>query len=166
MPGIPSSNVNRSREHLVISQAEEDAIEYVGELGRLGKINAAQVIYNKLLAGDWKRQYCVRPSKDTLIRKVLYEWQPAPEFEELMGFAQYQINLKNKFNNFTIPTLIIEAKWDLLFHDPNKTEFLRKNHPHAQVEIFEKSGHYIFADEPDKFFGILRTFLEKAAKLL
>jgi pimeloyl-ACP methyl ester carboxylesterase len=34
-----------------------------------------------------------------------------------------------------------------------------RNHPHAHVEVLDKSGHTIFADEPENFFGILRNFL-------
>jgi len=41
---------------------------------------------------------------------------------------------------------------------------MRKNHPHAQVKIFKKSGHKIFADEPKKFFSILKSFLKKSSK--
>jgi pimeloyl-ACP methyl ester carboxylesterase len=44
-------------------------------------------------------------------------------------------------------------------------EVMRKNHPHAQAEVFEKSGHMIFADEPEKFFSVLRNFLEQSSKL-
>ena len=31
----------------------------------------------------------------------------------------------------------------------------------AQIEIFEKSGHVIFADEPERFFSLIKNFLEK-----
>ena len=62
-----------------------------------------------------------------------------------------QISLDGKFDDFEIPTLLVEAKWDLTW-DTDKAEFMRKNHPHAQFEYFEKSGHCIFGDEPEKFF--------------
>ncbi len=67
------------------------------------------------------------------------------------------------FDDFEIPTLIFEGKWDLTW-DTDKAELMRRYHPHSQVEIFKKSGHRIFGDEPEKFFDILQTFLEKAVK--
>jgi len=39
-----------------------------------------------------------------------------------------------------------------------------KNHPHAQCAYFEKSGHAPFADEPEKFFALLKCFLQKSDK--
>ncbi|KKQ32825.1 MAG: hypothetical protein US49_C0005G0044 [candidate division TM6 bacterium GW2011_GWF2_37_49] len=48
--------------------------------------------------------------------------------------------------------------------DTDKAEFMRKNHPNAQFEYFEKSGHKIFADEPVKFFALLKTFIESALR--
>ena len=71
------------------------------------------------------------------------------------------INLTGKFKSYPIPTLIIEGKWDLLWWNPNRAEVMRKNHPHAQVEVFEKSGHCIFADKPEEFFFLIQNFINK-----
>jgi pimeloyl-ACP methyl ester carboxylesterase len=53
-----------------------------------------------------------------------------------------------------------EAKWGFLWWSHDRAEVMRRNHPHATVEIFEKSGHKIFADEPEKFFTLLKEFLK------
>lgn len=76
-----------------------------------------------------------------------------------------KINLQGKFDDFEIPTLIMEAQWDLAWWNPDRAEVMRKNHPHAIVEIFEKSGHTIFADQPEKFFWLLKDFLQKSSKV-
>ncbi|MBF0207737.1 MAG: hypothetical protein HQK53_12685 [Oligoflexia bacterium] len=39
---------------------------------------------------------------------------------------------------------------------------MHKNHPHSRLEVFEKSGHKIFADESEKFFTLLKNFLEES----
>ena len=159
--GIPSSYSSRERERKFISLAEWDAIENVGQMASEGKVTTAQCIYNRLLAGDWKRQRYYKPTKEEMLRQALYGWSPAPGFEERMRPDSDKINLRGKFDDFKIPTLIIEAKWELLWWDPNRVNIMQKNHPHAQIEIFEKSGHVIFADEPERFFSLIKNFLEK-----
>ena len=129
--------------------------------GREGKLTPVQAGYNAHLAGDWKRQGYYKPTADEFIREALYEWSPAPGFNGLISNDKRKIALDGKFDDFEVPTLIFEAKWDLTWWNPDRAEIMRKNHPHAQVEIFEKSGHKIFADEPEKFFSIHRDFLKK-----
>ena len=80
-----------------------------------------------------------------------------------MSNDRMKIDLEGKFDNFEIPTLIAEATWDLTW-DTGKAKRMQKHHPHAQVELFEKSGHKIFADEPEKFFILLKDFLKKSRK--
>ncbi len=155
--------MNREQEHMFISQAEWNAIENIGD--SKGPLTSdAQVIYNKQLSGDWKRNRYYKPTEEEFIRTALYEWNPAPGFETLMRSEINKTNLKDKFDDFEVPTLIIDTKWDLLWRNPDMHELMRKNHPHAQFELFEKSGHKIFADEPEKFFPLLRSFLEKSSK--
>ena len=38
---------------------------------------------------------------------------------------------------------------------------IHKDYPHGQIEILEKAGHNVFADQPEKVFGLLRKFLQK-----
>jgi proline iminopeptidase len=159
--GVSDSTMKPVRDQMFISPAEQAAIENIGKMGREGKFTSStQVIYNKLLAGDWKKQFYHKPSPEELTRKALYGWESAPGFEEQMRPESDKINLKGKFDEFEIPMLITEAQWDLLWWNPERAKVMRKNHPQAQVEIFEKSGHSIFADEPEKFFSILRKFLK------
>ncbi|MFH0898371.1 MAG: alpha/beta fold hydrolase [bacterium] len=150
------------RDRMFISQAEDDAIEIVKKKCWDGKITVAQSIYNQGLLGDWKRKNYYKPTREEIIRAALYGWDPVPGFEESMRSNMDKIKLKGMFEDFEIPTLIMEGAWDLLWWNPDRAEVMRKNHPHAQVEIFEKSGHKIFADEPTKFFTLLKAFLKKA----
>lgn len=161
--GLAEPVMKPVRDQMFFSQAEQDAISNIKKMGLEGKITGAQSFYNRQLAGDWKHSSYYKPTKEAIIRTMLYGWSPAPGFEELMRPDSDKINLTGKFDDFKIPTLIFEGKWDLLWWNPDRAEFMRKNHPHAQVEIFEKSGHTIFADEPEKFFAVLRKFLGKTS---
>ncbi len=156
--------MKNNRQQEFISKEEQEAIKKVWAAKDAGKLTLAQAYYNASLAGDWKRNSYEKPAPEELIRTALYVWDPAPGFRELI-FSDYEgfCGLDGKFDDFEIPTLIIEGKWDSNW-GTDKIEFMRKNHPHAQVEVFEKSGHGISSVEKDKFFDILRKFLEKADK--
>ena len=151
-----------------ISELEWDAIASIRKVAQKGEITSVQCIYNTLLAGDWKSQYYFKPTRKTVIRQARYNWKP-DEWGASSGFAQLmrpqvsKMNLKGKFDNFEIPTLIMEAQYDmLLWQEVDRDITLRTNYSHAQLELFKQSGHTIFADETDKFFAIVRTFLKKA----
>jgi len=162
--GVSESITEPIRDRMFISQAEESAINNIKQKSSEGKITGIQSLYNQHLAGDWKRQSYYKPTQEELIRKARYAWGPAQGFIESIRPESDTINLEGKFDDFEIPTLIIEGKWDMLWWNPDRAEVMRKNHPHAQVEVLEKSGHYIFADEPGKFFDILQNFLKKSNK--
>lgn len=148
------------------SQAEWDALENIQKKSGPSGIfqTAAQVAYNRDLAGGWKYNFYHKPTSDDLFRKALYGYNSTPDFEEHIRAEIYKIDLRGKFADFEIPTLIIEAKWDLLLGTTDRIEIMRKNHPHATVAVFEKSGHTVFADEPEKFFSLVRDFLKKTSK--
>ncbi|MBD3232062.1 alpha/beta fold hydrolase [Candidatus Dependentiae bacterium] len=166
--GISDYATHSEKELMFISQAERDVIQNILEMVKDGKLNLSQGIYNSLQAGDWKRYCFYKPTNKEVIRIALYGINRAPGFEELMRIESDNINkksfLRNKFDDFEIPTLIAEAKWEMLWWDPNRIEVMRKNYPNAQIEIFEKSGHMIFVDEPERFFAIVRKFLEEIKK--
>ena len=102
-----------------------------------------------------------KPPKEDVIRMILYGFNHAPGFREQMVSEISKINILGKLRDSKIPTLIVEGKWDFLWGNMDRVEVMRKNHPRAQIEVFEKSGHMIFADEPEKFFSMLRDFLKK-----
>lgn len=161
--GLKNVTMKPTRQQMFLSKAEQDAIRAISAADGSGKLTALQTIYNKGLAGDWKRQHYYKPTPDQFIRAARYNWKPAPGFNEMLSTEMSHIALDGKFDDFEIPTLLLEGKWDLTW-DTDKAEFMRKNHPHAQFEYFEKSGHCIFADEPEKFFALLKNFIEKASK--
>lgn len=115
------------------------------------------LVYNTHLNGDWKRQAYYRPTLDELARMARYEWKPAPGFRETIGPDMSRIDLTGKFADFEVPTLMLEAKWDLTWK-ADKPERFHKNHPNARLVVFEQSGHSPFADESEKFFTLLREF--------
>lgn len=119
-------------------------------------------IYNAFMNGDWKRQSYYSPNMDKIAQIALYNGQNdlKNEFNRNMSYSLSEINLKGKFNECPIPTLIIESVWDLSWIE-NKANMLAKNHPNADMVVFTKSGHDPYNDEPDRFFGSLKDFTSK-----
>lgn len=161
--GLTNVNMKPSRSQMFVSKQETEAMHKIKSANNEGKLTQVQMLYNIILAGEWKHQGYYRPTPDEIARTALYEWSPAPGFNKIISDDRRKISLDGKFNDFGIPTLLCEAKWDLSW-DTDKAELIRKNHPKAQFEYFTKSGHAIFADEPEKFFSILKDFLEKSSK--
>ena len=118
-----------------------------------------QRLYNAHLNGDWKRQSLYKPSEEDLARKARYEWVHAPDFRRGIGPSISAIDLTGAFDGCPIPTLILEAKWDLTWNT-DKLRKLHANHPAAKLVILQRSGHGPFDDEPERFFAELRRFVE------
>lgn len=117
------------------------------------------LLYNRHLNGDWKRQHYYKPAPEEFAMAALYEWKHDTDFNAVMSQDQRRFNLKGAFEDCPIPTLIFEAKWDLTW-TPEKIEAMRQNHPGAKLVVLEEAGHVLFRDEPEKFFGELRSFVE------
>lgn len=150
--------LNNTRENDYISKVEEQRIDSIYNLYRNGKITFLQLLYNKELNGDWKRQNFHKPTKEELIRGALYEWVNDKGFNQTMGNSFGRYDFKHVFDSCPIPTLLCEGKWDLTWKE-DKAELFKKNHPNAKLVLFEKSGHSIYRDEPELFFLRLKKFV-------
>ncbi|MCX5784276.1 MAG: alpha/beta hydrolase [Elusimicrobia bacterium] len=159
-PGMAEPYFEKSRQHDLISKEERDKMAAISEEKN---ISSEARIYNNLLNGDWKKQDYYKPSKEEMARIVLYEWRPSQSFNSAMAMDARRIDLTGKFKDFEIPTLLVESENDLTW-DEKKPEILKANHPGAEMVVFEKSAHSPFADEPEKFFKVLRDFTARSAK--
>jgi proline iminopeptidase len=60
----------------------------------------------------------------------------------------------------SVPTLVIVGRRDFITNVAMAEEMV--NHvPNARMEIFEESGHYGFVEEPDKFYRVVKAFVEE-----
>ncbi len=132
----------------------------MNQIRKTSGLSMAQLVYNNHLNGDWKRQSYYKPTREQLAQTALYGWVHdfARNFNGVMSRSSNAINLQGAFAQCPIPTLILEAKWDLTWNT-DKPERFRKNHPNARLILFEDSGHSPFEDEPQVFFRLLKEFL-------
>lgn len=155
-PGVETSESDRSNDF--ISKEEGTRI---GEIYRKASegLPLNKAIYNAWLNGYWKRQNYYKPSEKEMAQVALYEWDHDPEFRDAVGQEANDCNLEGAFKDSKIPTMIIEGRQDMTW-DTDKPEKLLANHPNAKMLMFEESAHDPFKDEPEKFFGELKSFLK------
>jgi proline iminopeptidase len=97
------------------------------------------------------RAYAER-TKDSLIRIAplrVFNEREAPTFD-----------LRPHLKRIKVPTLVIVGRHDFITNVAMAGEMV-KEIPNARLEIFEESGHYGFVEEPEKFYRVVKEFVEK-----
>jgi proline iminopeptidase len=95
--------------------------------------------------------YCER-TKDSLIKVAplrVFNEKEAPTFD-----------LRPDLKKIKVPTLVIVGRHDFITNVSMAKEMV-KNIPNARMEIFENSGHYGFVEEPEKFYRVVKAFVEE-----
>jgi proline iminopeptidase len=69
------------------------------------------------------------------------------------------MDLRSHLKAITVPTLVIVGRHDFITNVAMAEEMAR-HIPNAQLEIFEDSGHYAFVEEPEKFYRVIKEFVE------
>ena len=154
---LQDDSLNGTRQYDYISEEEEQKINEIYKLYREDKLDLQQLLLNKELNGDWKRQSFIKPSREEMIRAAFYEWVNDKGFNSTMGNSYGRYDFKHVFDHCPIPTLLCEGKWDLTWKE-DKALIFKQNHPNAQFVMFVNSGHTIFCDEPKLFFSTLKEF--------
>lgn len=159
LPVLKNEGLNSSRQQDYISDAEQQKIREIYKLYNNHQITLQQLLYNKALNGDWKRQYYYKPTKDEFIRTSLYEWVNDKGFNSQVSTSFFKYDFGHLFNDCPIPTLLCEGEGDLTWK-AEKKEIMQKYLPKAKYVLFEYSGHNIYYDEPDLFFSTLKRFVK------
>jgi proline iminopeptidase len=95
--------------------------------------------------------YCER-TKDSLIKVAplrVFNEKEAPTFD-----------LRLQLKNIKAPTLVIVGRHDFITNVSMAGEMV-KHIPKARMEVFENSGHYGFVEEPEKFYRVIKAFVEE-----
>jgi proline iminopeptidase len=148
-PSMPS----RQREFISAREHQK-----MGQIRSEPGLSTALLICNNFLNGDWKRQSYYRPTREQIARIALYGWVHDENFNGIMSRSAGRVDLAGLFAQCPIPTLIVEAKWDMSWNT-DKPEQLHRNHPNAKMVMLQESGHSPFADESERFFKTLEGFL-------
>lgn len=120
----------------------------------------AKMVYNGFRNGDWKRRHLHKISDLELARYARYEWRHDKNYYRQMLQDGLKLDFTHHFKNSPIPILIFEGKWDLAYGD-DKPQVMQQIFPNAKMLYFENAGHITFEDEPERFFGELKTFIQQ-----
>ena len=69
------------------------------------------------------------------------------------------LDLRPQLNKISVPTLVMVGRHDFITNVAMAEE-IAKHIPNARLEIFEDSGHYAFVEEPEKFYRVIKEFVE------
>jgi proline iminopeptidase len=69
------------------------------------------------------------------------------------------MDLRPHLAKITVPTLVIVGRHDFITN-VSMAEEMVKHIPNARLEIFEDSGHFAFVEEPEKFYRVIKEFVE------
>lgn len=69
------------------------------------------------------------------------------------------IDLRPHLKKITVPTLVIVGRHDFITNVAMAEEMV-KHIPNARLEVFEDSGHFALVEEPEKFYLVIKEFVE------
>jgi esterase len=75
----------------------------------------------------------------------------------LEGFSK--IEIQNGLNITGFPILFIKGELSNYITE-NDFPIIRKIFPYAEIETIGNAGHWVHAEQPEKFLGVIKDFLE------
>ena len=69
------------------------------------------------------------------------------------------MDLRPQLSKIIVPTLVIVGRHDFITN-VSMAEEMVKHIQNARLEIFEESGHYALVEEPEKFYQVIKAFVE------
>jgi proline iminopeptidase len=69
------------------------------------------------------------------------------------------MDLRSHLTKIMVPTLVMVGRHDFITNVAMAEEMV-KHIPNTRLEIFEDSGHYAFVEEPEKFYRVIKEFVE------
>jgi pimeloyl-ACP methyl ester carboxylesterase len=110
----------------------------------------------------WSRN--CRISKLPTAARIALAAKPHPWFDvaapggQKLGIAAGIFPNASGQHNITCPTLVVGGRHDWICA-PEFSEEIASLIPHADLRIFERSGHEVIYDEPNELFDVIRGFL-------
>jgi proline iminopeptidase len=70
------------------------------------------------------------------------------------------MDLRPQLKNIVVPTLVIVGRHDFITNVAMAEEIV-KHIPDASLVVFEDSGHFAHVEEPEKFYRVIKEFIER-----
>jgi proline iminopeptidase len=145
----------------------ERAKQIVQDRGTAEQQDAAQILFD----GAFKDEEHMRDCMEVLgpMYAVKYDAKAAKERRgrqivspdainfAFSGFLR-TLHITDQLHKITAPTLVIGGRHDWICA-PEFSEIIAANIPHADLRIFENSGHWVASDEPQAYIDVIKGFL-------
>jgi proline iminopeptidase len=69
------------------------------------------------------------------------------------------LDLRPRLKEVRVPALIIVGRQDFIT-TPAMAQEMARHLPQAQLEVFEESGHFAVIEEPEKFYRVVKRFVQ------
>ncbi len=96
-----------------------------------------------------------RPAYRALLDDVIYSVQGQPPAAETAAY-----DVRRRLGEITAPTLILAGGDDFVC-PPSQARAMADGIPHAELHIFEHSGHMPYVEEPEATFAAVRGWLAR-----
>jgi len=70
------------------------------------------------------------------------------------------MDLRPRLKDVRVPTLIIVGRQDFIT-TPAMAQEMARHLPQARLEVFEESGHFAVIEEPEKFYQVVKRFVQE-----
>lgn len=133
--------------------------------------DAQKAIAEKLWAGSFESEEELREYFDVMGPMYAMKFDPEKARERRLrgivspdaineGFAGFlrTYDVTDQLHRITAPTLVIAGRHDWIC-PPEFSELIASKIPHADLRIFEESGHSVSGDEHEAFIDVIRGFL-------
>jgi proline iminopeptidase len=136
-----------------------DSLMIIRSQGFHSKDKIHQALYAEVAEGLF---YFYDASKagglDYTVNPEVYYGIAGDDCDFLIGGDITNIDFRTELKNMKMPMLIIAGRFDRVALPRFSMQF-KQYAPKAEFVMFEKSGHQPFVEEPDKYFKVLRDFL-------
>jgi proline iminopeptidase len=136
-----------------------DSLMIIRSQGFHSKDKIHQALYAEVAEGLF---YFYDASKagglDYSVNPEVYYGIAGDDCDFLIGGDITNIDFRTELKNMKMPMLIIAGRFDRVALPRFSVQF-KQYAPKAKFVMFEKSGHQPFVEEPDKYFKVLRDFL-------
>ncbi len=82
----------------------------------------------------------------------------------MMGTLSKEYDLRPHLARIHTPALILQGRYDWVTPLAGAVEMAEKL-PHAQLHIFENSGHMVFMEEPEELVTVLKEWITSTARV-
>ena len=93
------------------------------------------------------------------VREVAERWKDVRYSPEMHHVDPGEFDVRGRLAGVTVPVLVVTGSEDRITR-PEESEEIAAALPNATLEIVEGTGHFPFIEEPDRYLGVLRSWLE------